>query len=253
MQSRHEIISVPKALLVGVLSGTISYAAWAGADFMNSAVLGIGGPGIAYGIALWLCVGRHVRNRRLIRISAMITLSTVGFLVSMSPPIGWLKKLSGPVLNNDIAPFPLAGGIGACVTFLGLWIALPFARSIGIHLLYVVVGAMSGLASLFSTSIELLLRGTKSHIRIGHFDLIQLVPYLAIFVVWQAITLGSLPLILRRRIRVWTQREYGFLCKSCDYNLTGNVSGVCPECGIEVDRTMPRAPQGDCGMDGIPT
>ena len=24
------------------------------------------------------------------------------------------------------------------------------------------------------------------------------------------------------------------LCKICDYNLTGNISGVCPECGTKI-------------------
>jgi hypothetical protein len=23
-------------------------------------------------------------------------------------------------------------------------------------------------------------------------------------------------------------------CRACDYDLTGNVSGVCPECGLEI-------------------
>ncbi len=27
------------------------------------------------------------------------------------------------------------------------------------------------------------------------------------------------------------------LCKKCGYNLTGNVSGVCPECGIKIEPT----------------
>ncbi len=28
----------------------------------------------------------------------------------------------------------------------------------------------------------------------------------------------------------------GNLCRKCQYNLTGNVSGVCPECGTPIDR-----------------
>jgi hypothetical protein len=28
-------------------------------------------------------------------------------------------------------------------------------------------------------------------------------------------------------------------CPNCDYNLTGNVSGVCPECGTTMDRRAP--------------
>ena len=33
-----------------------------------------------------------------------------------------------------------------------------------------------------------------------------------------------------RRERQW--REHG-LCPACGYNLTGNTSGVCPECGAQ--------------------
>ena len=32
------------------------------------------------------------------------------------------------------------------------------------------------------------------------------------------------------------------LCKKCGYNLTGNVSGICPECGSELSLTPPMAP-----------
>lgn len=28
-------------------------------------------------------------------------------------------------------------------------------------------------------------------------------------------------------------------CRRCDYNLTGNVSGTCPECGTEIDTGTP--------------
>ncbi len=29
------------------------------------------------------------------------------------------------------------------------------------------------------------------------------------------------------------------LCNTCGYNLTGNVSGICPECGRSIDQLMP--------------
>ena len=32
----------------------------------------------------------------------------------------------------------------------------------------------------------------------------------------------------------WRHRPRPGLCRNCRYNLTGNVSGVCPECGTEV-------------------
>jgi hypothetical protein len=37
---------------------------------------------------------------------------------------------------------------------------------------------------------------------------------------------------LYRRLR-WRLHDIG-RCRSCDYNLTGNVSGICPECGTPV-------------------
>jgi len=41
----------------------------------------------------------------------------------------------------------------------------------------------------------------------------------------------ALVAFVRRRRRL----ARGNLCKDCGYNLTGNVSGVCPECGTEVN------------------
>ena len=38
---------------------------------------------------------------------------------------------------------------------------------------------------------------------------------------------------MRGPVRRWRRRRKGW-CLSCGYDLTGNVSGVCPECGTEV-------------------
>jgi hypothetical protein len=46
-------------------------------------------------------------------------------------------------------------------------------------------------------------------------------------------SLYPLLLILRGPIRRWERRRRG-LCINCGYNLTGNESGVCPECGTGV-------------------
>jgi hypothetical protein len=35
--------------------------------------------------------------------------------------------------------------------------------------------------------------------------------------------------------RSWRRRRRG-LCIKCGYDLTGNVSGVCPECGARIER-----------------
>ena len=37
-----------------------------------------------------------------------------------------------------------------------------------------------------------------------------------------------------RRRRIAEERRYSGQCASCGYDLTGNVSGICPECGEEV-------------------
>jgi hypothetical protein len=49
------------------------------------------------------------------------------------------------------------------------------------------------------------------------------------------VVFGVYPLIAFtvRPLRWWRRRRGG-LCIKCGYDLTGNVSGVCPECGTEV-------------------
>lgn len=41
---------------------------------------------------------------------------------------------------------------------------------------------------------------------------------------------------------VWIRREMqlanSYSCQVCHYNLTGNISGICPECGTEIDLAM---------------
>ena len=49
-------------------------------------------------------------------------------------------------------------------------------------------------------------------------------------------------LVIVRLVGLWVVRslirrvvlQTGSLCRSCGYNLTGNESGVCPECGEEI-------------------
>jgi len=43
-----------------------------------------------------------------------------------------------------------------------------------------------------------------------------------------------------RRDAIRLRRASAGLCVACGYNLTGNTSGTCPECGKEIpDRTAP--------------
>lgn len=40
---------------------------------------------------------------------------------------------------------------------------------------------------------------------------------------------------IRGPVRRWRRYRKG-LCVNCGYNLTGNVSGICPECGTKVEQ-----------------
>ncbi|MCP4249912.1 MAG: hypothetical protein GY778_22950 [bacterium] len=60
--------------------------------------------------------------------------------------------------------------------------------------------------------------------------------------------LGAYPAItlVRGRLRRWCRLRKG-CCLTCAYDLTGNVSGKCPECGVEIggiDRSVPDAHKG---------
>ena len=67
---------------------------------------------------------------------------------------------------------------------------------------------------------------TETMIETPHTDF----PYSA-----AALVLGVPPLVLCGGILVVTRprREPGF-CRSCAYDLTGNISGTCPECGTPI-------------------
>jgi len=56
------------------------------------------------------------------------------------------------------------------------------------------------------------------------------IPLLAISCVLAVYPIANAPL------RRWRRRRKG-LCVKCGYNLTGNLSGVCPECGTKVEQT----------------
>jgi hypothetical protein len=58
-----------------------------------------------------------------------------------------------------------------------------------------------------------------------------MVPYVAVaalFLILPLVRFGILP--LRSGLRARRARRGG--CSICGYNLTGNISGVCPECGM---------------------
>jgi len=47
---------------------------------------------------------------------------------------------------------------------------------------------------------------------------------------------------IRGPLRRWRRQRKG-LCVKCGYNLSGNVTGACPECGTEVDTAKCSAPR----------
>ena len=63
--------------------------------------------------------------------------------------------------------------------------------------------------------------------------------FLGLFIAFASYPTVRLALYVARRIRD-TRRcrlaERG-LCSQCKYDLRGNVSGVCPECGLAIERT----------------
>lgn len=67
---------------------------------------------------------------------------------------------------------------------------------------------------------------------IGGFFYVSIV---CLIVTWDLLAILPAVLILARLISSgWPARGKG-LCNRCEYNLTGNVSGICPECGTPLD------------------
>ena len=52
---------------------------------------------------------------------------------------------------------------------------------------------------------------------------------IAVWFTWQDI---------RRRLRAELAKKGVPICVPCGYNLTGNVSGVCPECGTKIEEAL---------------
>ena len=46
--------------------------------------------------------------------------------------------------------------------------------------------------------------------------------------------LYELPVCRKCRNAFANRRQFGYICTHCGYNLTGNVSGRCPECGNDI-------------------
>ena len=60
--------------------------------------------------------------------------------------------------------------------------------------------------------------------------------FLLLVTLLTAILLGVIPAMLVNRFDRRNRRRRLGLCMCCGYDLTGNVSGVCPECGTGIER-----------------
>lgn len=58
------------------------------------------------------------------------------------------------------------------------------------------------------------------------------IPFWSVYAVFAAYLTFA---FIRGPVRRWRRRRKG-LCVNCAYNLTGNVSGICPECGTKIER-----------------
>jgi hypothetical protein len=70
------------------------------------------------------------------------------------------------------------------------------------------------------------------------FPVVRRLQYIIRLPLWAPVVLfGACPTIafIRGPVRRWRRRRKG-LCLACGYDLTGNVTGVCPECGVEIER-----------------
>ena len=126
---------------------------------------------------------------------------------------GRLSRALG-VLEAHLAASYIVAAIGAVVLFVtdnGMWSDWAFV-------VFATVGGLLAAPILSFVIFPQLLLGDGSN----------RVVWAAAAAVYTAIFCTT----LRLRWRRWTVRPLNsMLCESCGYNLTGNESGVCPECG----------------------
>jgi len=87
-------------------------------------------------------------------------------------------------------------------------------------------GKVPALPIRFMTMVQYPCRGTGPW-RMTAITCPMWLPTVFIMGLWCALTVTS------PRLERWRRRKRG-LCTKCGYNLTGNISGICPECGVAV-------------------
>lgn len=162
--------------------------------------------------------------------SATLVSAALWLLVTFAPFLG----RSAPITNMPdfvVANLPNGG-----------WIVRSTNQPKSIRwYVYVTPSALSVLQS------DTAARSKQSEFRLGSFRVLRgtsfnaiALPYwvpVAAFGMYPAFTLVKL--FLRR----WKVRRNPNSCTTCGYNLTGNVSGTCPECGININLPPNKEPQ----------
>lgn len=224
------ITQVAKLFLFGGLSGTISF----GMLFLGAPSHSIG-TGFTFGLATCLGFWAVIPGSRFPRTAAYCCISIVAYSIALQCALA--RNAMGPILH-----FALCGFIGSVI----LGVGFPM-----------LVSSRYSKVSLIRLSIGGTLGGALFGWICAYFqqwgDTYYLAKLCLGFTSWQAITLAMLAPVLSKRFSDVRAMGEGPMCGTCDYNLTGNVSGVCPECGDEVGRVKPRALMGDCGINGIQT
>lgn len=205
-----------RLMLAGLMSSVIAVMSWHASNqrgFNPEDAQVIGG---AYAIAIWLCFLKVMENQILLRLLALVIVSSLAYYAAYSLCVE---------LIIQVFSFPLAGTIGASITVFGLVHILSVPDRLRVAAIFIAAGTV-GAASAYPIS---LIPGINSRLPwwLGDFFL---------FAPWQVLTLAALAPTLARMEREAALRRIEPHCKKCDYNLTGNVSGICPECGTPVMR-----------------
>jgi len=130
-------------------------------------------------------------------------------------------------LNMSIVWCALAAADALALCFVWRWArGLPNPRRIVVILLTVVLdlAALHAAGGTYAAWIGSFDISTNSY-GIGKSNIVPVIGCDTILV------LPSLLILARLIVRGWPSRAPG-LCGSCGYDLTGNISGICPECGM---------------------
>ena len=165
----------------------------------------------------------------MIRKAAIVLLTlTAGWiaallLLSLAVPVGTMQRMQGPISSQGVDCHPPSSFSIQDGTLLG-WVGNEDdseARGWSEEFGGFEVGVAYGWSRTVDESRMTAMRVRKRFIRLPLWmPLLLLATYPAIA-------------FIRGPLRRWRRRRKG-LCLKCGYSLTGNVSGVCPECGAEV-------------------